>query len=354
MTLQLETVTKSFGSTTVLRDVSLEIPTGSRLALVGASGSGKTTLLRLMAGFEQPDAGRIVLDGRTLAGDGRAVPAHLRGIGYVPQDGALFPHLTVARNIAFGLGRARMARRRVAELMELASLDSALADRLPHELSGGQQQRVALARTLAIEPSIVLLDEPFSALDTGLRARTRPAVIDVLERSGVSAVLVTHDQNEALLFGDVLGIVAGGTVAQVGAPADVFDVPSDLDIARFLGDVVVVPAHRVDDAQAWTPLGLLPVRHCFGDGGVATGMLRPDQIRVTPGAGSALITSVRHRGAHADVCVQVAVGDGSTLELTQRVPARDALDYRPGAPAAVAVSGGVVLYAAPADSHAVR
>ena len=169
MKLTVSGVSKAFGSTPVLDDISLEVPQGSRTAIVGASGSGKSTLLRLIAGFEEPDAGSILLGDRVLSTRGSAVPAHRRGIGYVAQDGALFPHLTTAANIAFGLPRRGDRAARVREVMELASLDPVLADRFPHQLSGGQQQRVALARALAPRPGIILLDEPFSALDTGLR-----------------------------------------------------------------------------------------------------------------------------------------------------------------------------------------
>lgn len=347
MTLRLSHVHKSFGDVEVLSDVSVEIPTGSRFALVGASGSGKSTLLRLIAGFEQPDAGRIELDGRLLAGDGGAVAAHRRGIGYVPQDGALFPHLTVARNIAFGLRRGRDPRRRVAELMELASLDPELADHLPHELSGGQQQRVALARTLAVEPRVVLLDEPFSALDTGLRAQTRQGVISVLERSGVTAVLVTHDQQEALSFGDALGVVVDGRLAQQGAPAAVFDAPADLGIARFLGDTILVPAARSAAGPVDSALGPLAVRHDLAAGADrVVGMLRPDQLHLGHESGTAVVTAVHPRGVDADIDLRLGDGSDLTVDLRHRVPARDAHLFTPGARATVTIDGGAVLYAA--------
>nr|WP_157741133.1 ABC transporter ATP-binding protein [Jiangella sp. DSM 45060] len=228
-TLSLTGVAKSFGRVEVLRDVSLTVPAGTRTAVVGASGSGKSTLLRLIAGFERADSGSIGLGSTTLAAPGRFVAAHRRGIGYVAQDGALFPHLTVEQNVRFGLPRRRRDPGRVREVMELASLDPELAGRYPHQLSGGQQQRVALARALAPRPAVVLLDEPFSALDTGLREQTRQAVIDALEASGVTTVLVTHDHDEALSFGGQIAVIAAGRLVQSGAPAAVFDNPVSTD-----------------------------------------------------------------------------------------------------------------------------
>jgi iron(III) transport system ATP-binding protein len=175
--LELSKVSKFYGSVRAAEDVDLIVTTGSRAAVVGPSGSGKTTLLRLIAGFEQPSAGRILLDGQMIANETGGVPAHLRRVGYLPQDGLLFPHLSVAGNIGFGV-EARSAQRskRVAELMEMVALDPAMGSRWPHELSGGQQQRVGLARPLSQRPRLMLLDEPFSALDPGLRAARRSAI----------------------------------------------------------------------------------------------------------------------------------------------------------------------------------
>lgn len=182
--LELTSISKSFADVQVLDNLFLSVAPGSRTAIVGPSGSGKTTLLRILAGFETPDAGRIVMQGRTLFDEGIFIPAHQRGIGFVPQEGALFPHLNVADNIAWGLDCSRQEkRRRVAALMEMVSLDGQLATHWPHEISGGQQQRVALARALAQRPSLMLLDEPFSALDTGLRATTRKATSNACWRA---------------------------------------------------------------------------------------------------------------------------------------------------------------------------
>src|SRR6476469_11144325 len=230
--LEVSDLVKDFGSQQVLRGVTLSVDPGSTTAIVGPSGSGKTTLLRLIAGFERAEAGSVTLSGRALAGGDAWVPAHHRDVGYVAQDGALFPHLTVGQNIAFGIdtsalsGGRKAARARVAELLEMVSLDSALAARRPHEISGGQQQRVALARALAREPELMLLDESFSALDAGLRVATRRAVAKVLAEAGVTTILVTHDQAEALSFADQVAVMRGGKLAQIGNPFVVYTRPT--------------------------------------------------------------------------------------------------------------------------------
>ena len=346
MTLRLSGISKSFGTTEVLRDVTLEVPDGSRIALVGSSGSGKSTLLRLIAGFERPDTGDITLNGRELAGPRATVPAHRRGIGYVAQDGALFPHLSVARNIAFGMPRAARQDARVREMMKLASLDPVLADRLPHELSGGQQQRVALARTLTQQPKVILLDEPFSALDTGLRAQTRQAVVDMLERSGVIAMLVTHDRDEALSFGQQVGVLADGRLVQAGAPASVFDAPIDARVAAFLGDVVLVPARSTGADAVDCAFGHLTVRHDRSGGAARVhAMVRPEQLHLAPAAdrGNASVVGVRSTGSGAELTLRF--GDGEfRAEATHQVPLHAAAGFATGCSVNVAVDGGVVLY----------
>jgi iron(III) transport system ATP-binding protein len=351
MTLRVTGLSKSFGAEPVLSDVDIELRSGGRLALVGVSGSGKSTLLRLVIGFERADRGTIELAGRVMSAPGVHVPSHRRGIGYVAQDGALFPHLSVARNISFGLDRHAGARERVRELMDLTALPPALTERMPHELSGGQQQRVALARALAPRPSVILLDEPFSALDTGLRAHTRESVIEILERAGVTAVLVTHDQDEALSFGGQVGVLSSGRLVQAGRPAEVFDAPIDPEVAAFLGDVVLIDAVRAGDGVDCA-LGPLPVRHDLAPGETAVlAMLRPDQLRVAPGASSGragcVATVVDVRPAGAAVALRVRCEDaGARAELVHRVPAHEAGWFSAGARVSVSVAGGVVLYPA--------
>ncbi|EKI0252531.1 ABC transporter ATP-binding protein [Enterobacter asburiae] len=278
--LELTAISKSFSDVQVLDSLNLSVAPGSRTAIVGPSGSGKTTLLRILAGFETPDTGRIVMQGRTLFDENNFVPAHLRRIGFVPQEGALFPHLNVADNIAWGLdGTRHEKRQRVEALMEMVSLDRQLATHWPHEISGGQQQRVALARALAQRPSLMLLDEPFSALDTGLRAMTRKATADLLAEAGVASILVTHDQNEALSFATQVAVMRSGRFTQVGTPYDVYTRPVDEETALFLGDALILPA-ELSAGYAVCALGEVPTdnAHATGQGKV---MLRPEQLSVT-------------------------------------------------------------------------
>jgi iron(III) transport system ATP-binding protein len=278
-TLEVKGIAKSFNGHTVLHDIDLSLRPGTTTAVVGASGCGKTTLLRLIAGFESPDAGTISIDGRQVADPQRAVAPHRRGVGYVAQDGALFPHLTVGQNIAYGLrGTSRdEARARVAELLETVSLDPSYAARRPHQLSGGQQQRVALARALARHPVLMLLDEPFSALDTGLRASTRKAVAGLLSTAGVTTLLVTHDQEEALSIADQVAVMRDGQFTQVGSPQQVYRQPTDRFTAEFLGDCISLPC-TVASGVADCALGRVPVQAADGP---ATLVLRPEQLVAT-------------------------------------------------------------------------
>ncbi|AGB22685.1 ABC-type spermidine/putrescine transport system, ATPase component [Mycobacterium sp. JS623] len=278
-TLEVKGIAKSFNGHTVLHDIDLNLRSGTTTAVVGASGCGKTTLLRLIAGFESPDAGTISIDGRQVAGPRSAVAPHRRGVGYVAQDGALFPHLTVGQNIAYGLrGTSRdEVRARVAELLETVSLDPSYAARRPHQLSGGQQQRVALARALARHPVLMLLDEPFSALDTGLRASTRKAVAGLLSTAGVTTLLVTHDQEEALSIADQVAVMRDGEFTQVGSPQQVYRQPTDRFTAEFLGDCISLPC-TVTSGVAECALGRVPVQAADGP---ATLVLRPEQLVAT-------------------------------------------------------------------------
>ena len=279
--LTVDGIEKSFGATQVLRGVDLSVKAGSTTAIVGASGCGKTTLLRIIAGFETPDAGSVALDGRSLAQGRAAVPAHKRGIGYVAQDGALFPHLSVRENIMFGLPwRSRRSRSRIQELLAMVSLEPDHADRRPEELSGGQQQRVALARALALEPKLMLLDEPFSALDAGLRSAMRKSVQATLSAAGVTTVLVTHDQEEALSFADQVAVMRAGVLTQVGPPQELYSHPVDRFTAEFLGDVVLLTATVTDVGLADCALGVVPVPSSTPLGTTQI-MLRPEQIVAT-------------------------------------------------------------------------
>jgi iron(III) transport system ATP-binding protein len=342
--LELQALNKSYGSHVALDNISLSVPTGSRTVVVGPSGSGKTTLLRMIAGFEFPDTGRLSLDGQTLVDSTHEVPAHQRQIGYVPQDGALFPHMSVAANIGFGLSlKGPEKQQRIAELMDSVALEAKMAERWPHELSGGQQQRVALARALAQQPRLMLLDEPFSALDTGLRAAMRKMVARLLEETGVTTILVTHDQSEALSFADQLAVMRHGRLVQSGHPLDLYRYPEDEQTALFLGDAVVMPA-RIEAGWALCDLGRIPVNN-HRNNSSAQIMLRPEQLQlvsVLPGDGET-------GGCRAVVTERDFSGNTCTLTVVlhpsanQEIPGRSLLVrssgmYAPPAGSAVQVS----------------
>ena len=279
--LQLNMVSKRFGRVQALDAVSLRVEAGSRLAVVGPSGSGKTTLLRMIAGFDAPDSGTVQLGETWLARPGSFVPAHQRDIGIVSQDGALFPHLSVAQNIGFGLPNNTPGRdREIALLLDMVGLEQQMLARKPDEISGGQQQRVALARALARRPRLMLLDEPFSALDTGLRASTRRAVADLLSARGITTVLVTHDQGEALSFADQVAVMRNGRILQAGDPRDLYLRPESPFVASFLGDALILDA-IIRDGQAQTRLGPLATSNARDDT-AATILLRPEQIVLRP------------------------------------------------------------------------
>jgi iron(III) transport system ATP-binding protein len=279
--LQVTGLRKSYGVVTALDGIDLSVPAISRTAIVGPSGCGKTTLLRLIAGFEAPDAGRVMLNGERLVDEAHAVPAHQRGIGVVMQDGALFPHLSIADNIGFGLSRNEPDRaRRIADLAYTVGLDASILRRRPHQLSGGQQQRVALARAMARKPSLMLLDEPFSALDMGLRASMREAVAELLESAGITTILVTHDQAEALSFADQVAVMREGRFSQVGTPRELYFHPSDSMVAQFLGDAILLPA-RLARGMADCAIGKVSVEEA-GRRDSARIMLRPEQIVLEP------------------------------------------------------------------------
>ncbi|MFP5373224.1 MAG: ABC transporter ATP-binding protein [Actinomycetes bacterium] len=281
--LTVQDLTKSFAAsaTPVLAGVDLHVPESSLTALLGPSGCGKTTLLRVIAGFDDPDSGTVALGDRVVAGGGRSVPARRRGIGFVPQEGGLFPHLSVAANIGFGLPRrSRRDGGRIRELLALVGLDAGLADRSPHQLSGGQQQRVALARALAPEPSLVLLDEPFSSLDAALREETRLAVATALRATGATAVLVTHDQAEALSMADQVAVLRTGRLVQRTDPRTLYRAPRDLDVATFVGEAVVLDAD-IRNGRATCALGSLALERSCPEGRAKV-LLRPEQLRLSP------------------------------------------------------------------------
>jgi iron(III) transport system ATP-binding protein len=335
-------VCKAFGARTILKDITLTVVSGSLLAVLGPSGSGKTTLLRLICGFERTDRGTIRLGDTLVSGPGVHVPAERRHIGYVAQDGALFPHLSVADNIAFGLPRRERRRHhRVAELLELVGLSQAYAHRPPQELSGGEQQRVSLARALAPQPGLVLLDEPFSSLDAGLRVETRQAVAAALRRTGATAVLVTHDQAEALSMGDAVAVLRDSTLVQVAEPETLYRRPADIALARFLGEAVVLPGETVGD-QVRCLLGTFPLIQPCAAGAVEV-LIRPEQIRLAaPGCGHpATVDAVTYYGHDCSVAL---IAEGLAEPLTALVPGY--ASPHAGTAVALRVEGPVAAYPA--------
>jgi iron(III) transport system ATP-binding protein len=332
MALEAVGIWKSYGQVPVLRGVSLSAGSGTLTAILGASGAGKSTLLRVIAGFEAADAGTVTLGG--VAVDSR-VPPERRHIGYVPQDGALFPHLTVGGNVAFALSRGSLLGRRgrrgdfVGEMLDLVGLAD-LGGRYPHELSGGQQQRVAIARALASRPRLVLLDEPFAALDASLRSTVRADVLGALRATGTTGVLVTHDQDEALSVADYVAVLRDGTVTQAGTPDAVYSTPADPWTAAFVGTANLLPGvtesvtdHASDNGPAnATENGQhdgLRVRtalgwHVLRDNGIepkreVTVLVRPEQVSLSgpvlanPVAGT--VTETSYHGHDALVTVDV-------------------------------------------------
>jgi iron(III) transport system ATP-binding protein len=298
--IEVEGLSKAFGAVGAVNGAGLRVDRGALVALLGPSGSGKSTLLRLIAGFEHPDAGSVRIGGREVAGPRTWVEPEQRHVGMVFQHGALFPHLTVAGNAGFGAAR----RQRAAECLELVGL-AGRAAAFPHELSGGERQRVALARALAADPEVVLLDEPFAALDAGLRERLREEVAAILRAAGTSALLVTHDQAEALSLADTVAVLREGRVEQAGSPEEVYERPGSRWVAEFLGDVDVLPG-TADDGIVRCALGRFPA---------GLGVRGPVEVFVRPESVAVGLRAVREQGAEAVVLQRSFYGHDQLLEL---------------------------------------
>jgi len=334
--LVIRSLTKKFGANNVLRGVDLDVASGTIAAVLGPSGCGKTTLLRIVAGFLTADRGRGALGGAVLFDGDRSVPPERRRVGIVPQEGALFGHLNVTDNVAFGLPRGADKVRRVGELLELVGLAAAATAR-PFELSGGQQQRVALARALAAEPALVLLDEPFSSLDAALRVQVREEIGRVLRRANCTAVLVTHDQQEALSLADQVSVLLDGRIAQTDSPRELYATPLSLAVATFIGEAVVLRG-VANDGVAETVVG----RHGLVtplDNGPVTVVIRPEQIMVGDGLGIP-VRVLEHRFYGADTRVRCALDSGG--ELVARVPG--AIHLEVGMSTEIRVEGDVLAY----------
>ena len=342
--LQVTGLHKAFGRTEVLRGLDLDVPSGAFAAVLGPSGCGKTTLLRVIAGFEDADAGEVRLGERVVVSGRRGVPAERRRVTIVPQEGALFPHLSVAGNVAFGLPRRMRDRRdRVADLLALVGLGD-LGRRMPSELSGGQQQRVAVARALAPGPDVVLLDEPFSALDAALRASVREDVRTALHEANTTAVLVTHDQEEALSTADIVAVVREGRVVQAATPEQLYRAPADLEVAAFVGEVVVLPA-EVSDGVARTALGRLSLLRGQVTAGRGVVAVRPEQIhllRSGRGGVTARVLGTAFYGHDAAVRLEVTGPDGVAVPVLCRTQGPLPADDEVG----LLVAGPVSFFAA--------
>lgn len=277
-------LTKRFGDVVAVDRVDLTVEHGRKLVLLGPSGCGKTTLLRLIAGFEMPSAGTLAVGGQVVAWPQYALPPEKRRVGMVFQDYALFPHRDVRGNVIFGINRESGREERVREVLRMVGLEDK-ERRMPHELSGGEQQRVALARALAPRPAVVLLDEPFSNLDTRLRSRVRAEVKEILTAAKATCIFVTHDQEEALFLGDTIAVMAEGRIRQVDTPEGIFHRPATPFVARFMGIADFLPA-KVDGDALVTELGLVPrPREAAPDATVEV-MVRPDDLSIHPDAGS--------------------------------------------------------------------
>ncbi|MBL6455263.1 ABC transporter ATP-binding protein [Belnapia sp. T6] len=330
MSLRLSGIRHAYGGREVLRGIGLEVGLGEILCLLGPSGDGKTTLLRLVAGLEPLQAGRIELGGRVLAEPGREMPPEARRVGFVFQDYALFPHLTVAENVAFGLHRTQRGERawQVAEALARVGLETH-ARAYPHMLSGGQQQRVALARALAPRPEVLLLDEAFASLDARLREQVRDDTLHVLQSAGIPALVVTHDAEEAMFLADRIALMRAGQVVQLGTPEDLYLRPAEPFVATFLGEVNRLPA-RLRGEVVETALGPLPrPAGCTLPDGPAELLLRPEGLRVgipggVPGGVLAEVEASRLLGATTLVHLTLPDGAGGVLHLHARLP--------PGAP----------------------
>ncbi|MGA0010062.1 MAG: ABC transporter ATP-binding protein [Candidatus Nanopelagicales bacterium] len=353
--VDVRSLTAGYGALTVLEDLDLHVPSGAVAAVLGPSGSGKTTLLRVLAGFLKPTSGTVTFGDRLVAGAGQGfphafVPPEKRRIGIVPQEGALFPHLDVSANVGFGLPTSPAQRAesaaRVREVLEMVGMLD-YAHTRPHELSGGQQQRVALARALAPKPDVILLDEPFTALDAALRVRLRAEVRELLLGLGTTAILITHDQEEALSTADLVAVMRDGRIVQVGSPLDVYDVPADLGVARFVGDAVELPA-VVSTGQAQCALGEISTHpSTTAPDGHAVVVLRPEQLVLScpvepsgvPGQGI-----VRETSYHGhDSLLRVELADGTLIPV--RVPGGTP-PPRPGDDVVVSVTGPGRVYPA--------
>lgn len=301
--LEIRDLGVTFGDRSVLSHLDLTVESGTFAAILGPSGCGKTTLLRTIAGLITPSAGTIRFGKQLVSVSSLVLPPHKRNIGYVPQEGGLFPHLTVAENVGFALGKSltRDQRQSIIEEMLLLVGLSGFEKRLPQELSGGQQTRIALARALAMKPAMVLLDEPFAALDQALRADISEEVAALLKQTKTTTIMVTHDREDALVSADMIALMRSGTVVQSGDPASVYLKPISADVAESTGDIVTVPALKVDGNRYSSVLSRVDTSPQNGETGEL--LVRPEEIRVSstplPSNVTATIARINYYGHDA-------------------------------------------------------
>jgi putative spermidine/putrescine transport system ATP-binding protein len=340
--VSLRDLTRVFGATRALDEMSLDIAPGELVALLGPSGCGKTTALRIVAGFEFADAGEVLIDGKDVSG----IPASRRDMGMVFQSYSLFPNMNALDNVAFGLRMRKVGsgdrRKRAAELLEMVGL-APQAGQYPHQLSGGQQQRVALARALAIEPRVLLLDEPLSALDAKVRLQLREQIRTLQQRLGTTTLFVTHDQEEALSMADRVGVMRAGRLEQVADPAELYSRPATAFVAEFVGTMNRLPAELGSGASTVTVLGTtVPVQPGGPDSGPVDALIRPENLTVKAVAGgNAIVTHRTFLGAVTRVAVRLS-GD---TEVSVDVSSTVALEMSPGTAVEVGLPSAPVLVA---------
>jgi putative spermidine/putrescine transport system ATP-binding protein len=338
--VEFDKVSRVFGSARALDELSLSIEPGELLALLGPSGCGKTTALRLLAGFDRPTSGALLVNGRDVSG----TPANKRDMGMVFQSYSLFPTMTALENVGFGLrtrGRAKADRhRRAGELLELVGLGEHRA-KYPHQLSGGQQQRVALARALAVEPRVLLLDEPLSALDAKVREQLRDEIRRIQLELGVTTVFVTHDQEEALSVADRVGVMRSGRLEQIAAPTELYDQPATAFVAEFVGTMNHIAAVAEGDGRVRVGAQVLPVRGSARAGAVSV-LVRPEAVVVTPDtSGDAVVTVVTFQGA----TTRLRLVRADSTEVLADVPSHRAGELPAGSRVAIALLDRPVLLA---------
>ena len=332
-------VHRRYGSTAALDGLDLRVEPGELLALLGPSGCGKTTALRLLAGFDHPTAGTVLVDGQDVTG----VPASKRDMGMVFQSYSLFPTMTALDNVAFGLRMrgqsARRRRARAGELLELVGLSEQLK-KYPHQMSGGQQQRVALARALAVQPRVLLLDEPLSALDAKVREQLREEIRRLQQELGVTTVFVTHDQEEALSMADRVGVLRRGRLEQCAAPAELYDRPATAFVAEFVGTMNRLPGELAGGGRVRVGSQLLSVDGAVPDAGTRTVLVRPESVLVTPAAdGDALVQAATFRGA----TTRLRLLDGTGSSVLADVPSHRAGELAAGQRATISFLDRPVL-----------